>query len=60
VGIEKVKGGHKNRTELLNVLGEDTLPGGNSDSVQTGTWRRELFEFWNLKEESTKGSSQGC
>jgi hypothetical protein len=22
--------------------------------------RRELFEFWNLKEESTEGSSQGC
>ena len=40
--------GAQKSTELLEVLGEDTLPWGHWDSVQTGA-RRELFEFCNLK-----------
>jgi hypothetical protein len=50
------------RTELLNVLWkEDTLPGGHlSQCADRHIGRRELFEFCDLKEESTEGSSQGC
>jgi hypothetical protein len=43
-------GAQEKRTELLDVLGEDTPPGGHRVSVQTGIEeRRELFEFCILK-----------
>jgi hypothetical protein len=38
------------RTKLLSILWkEDTLPRGHRDSVRTGTGRRELVEFCDLK-----------
>jgi hypothetical protein len=60
VGIEQVhRCTGRDRTAERSVE-KETLPGGHRGSVQTGTERRELFEFCNLKEESTEGSSLGC
>jgi hypothetical protein len=46
VGIGQVKRVHRRKPELLDVLGEDTPPGGRRGSVQIGTRRKRLFEFW--------------
>jgi hypothetical protein len=51
---------HRKRTELLDFCEKILCQEGIETGVQIGTGRRELFEFCNLKEESTEGSSQGC
>jgi hypothetical protein len=58
--LSKCIGAQEKETELLEVLEEDTLPGQHRDSGADRHRRRELFEFWNLEEESTEGYSQGC
>jgi hypothetical protein len=61
VGIEQVHRctGEEDRTVERSVE-KETLPGGHRVSVQAGTEEKELFEFCELKEESTEGSSLGC
>jgi hypothetical protein len=59
VGIEQVQGVHRGQNcwtfseKILYQVGIETV-------CRQAQKRRELFELWKLKGESTEGSSQGC